>query len=52
MKDYSESLILLQKLKRKAQDAADEKQWSVVSEIANEIIDAAFELKTYCEAKR
>ena len=47
MKDYSEALIIIQELRRQAQDAAAEKNWSLVCDIADTIIDTALRLKIY-----
>ena len=47
MKDYSEALIIIQELRKKAQDAAAEKNWSLVCDIADTIIDTALRLKVY-----
>jgi hypothetical protein len=44
MKDYSEALIIIQELRKKAQDAAAEKNWSLVCDIADTIIDTALRL--------
>ena len=48
LRDYSEALIIIQELRKKAQEAAAEKKWSKVCDIADEIIDAALRLKIYC----
>ena len=47
MKDYSEALIIIQELRKKAQDAAAKKNWSLVCDIADTIIDTALRLKVY-----
>jgi len=47
MKDYSEALIIIQELRKKARDAAAEKNWSLVCDIADTIIDTALRLKVY-----
>jgi len=45
--DYSDSLLTIQAMRKKARDAAAEKNWSLVCDIADTIIDTALRLKVY-----
>ncbi len=48
MIDYSDSLIKINKMRRKAHDAILKKDWATACDCMDEIVVAAREAKMYC----
>jgi len=47
MKDYSEALIIIQELRKKAQDALLRHDWKTACDCADEVVVAARGMKMY-----
>lgn len=46
--DYAESILYIKQLRKKAHDAALNRRWSEVCDIADEIIETGKKLKLFC----